>query len=147
MPEIQPQSAKKYTFKASTDKLMKKVITSDKVPSPIGPYSQGLMVGNNLYLSGQIALDPATNKVMKGSIKEETRMVMDNLKAILEAAGMSMDNVVKTTIFLKDMNNFMQVNEVYGSYFTKEFPARATIEASRLPKDANVEISMEAVKF
>ena len=126
---------------------MKKVITTDKVPSPIGPYSQGLMVGNNLYLSGQIALDPATNKVMKGSIKEETRAVMDNLKAILEAAGMSMDNVVKTTIFLKDMNNFMQVNEVYGSYFTKEFPARATIEASRLPKDANVEISMDAIKF
>jgi 2-iminobutanoate/2-iminopropanoate deaminase len=126
---------------------MKKVISTEKVPSPIGPYSQGLMVGNNLYLSGQIALDPATNKVIKGSIKDETRMVMDNLKSLLEAAGLSMDNVVKTTIFLKDMNNFMQVNEVYGSYFTKEFPARATIEASRLPKDANVEISMEALKF
>lgn len=126
---------------------MKKVITTDKVPSPIGPYSQGLMVGNNLYLSGQIALDPATNKVLKGSIKDETRMVMENLKALLEAAGLTMDNVVKTTIFLKDMNHFVQVNEVYGSYFTKEFPARATIEASRLPKDANVEISMEALKF
>ncbi len=126
---------------------MKKVIQSDKVPSPIGPYSQGLMVGDTLYLSGQIALDPATNKIMKGNIKEETRGVMENLKAILEAAGLSMDNVVKTTIFLKDMNNFMQVNEVYGSYFSKDFPARATIEASRLPKDANVEISMEAKKF
>lgn len=126
---------------------MKKVIQSDKVPSPIGPYSQGLMVGDTLYLSGQIALDPTTNKIMKGNIKEETRGVMENLKAILDAAGLSMDNVVKTTIFLKDMNNFMQVNEVYGSYFTTDFPARATIEASRLPKDANVEISMEAKKF
>ena len=126
---------------------MKKTIQTDKVPSPIGPYSQGLMAGDTLYLSGQIALDPTTNKVMKGNIKDETRTVMENLKSILEAADMSMDNVVKTTIFLKDMNNFMQVNEVYGSYFTKEFPARATIEASRLPKDANVEISMEAKKF
>lgn len=126
---------------------MKKVIVSDKVPSPIGPYSQGLMVGDTLYLSGQIALDAATNKVIKGSIKDETRMVMENLKSLLEAAGMSMDNVVKTTIFLKDMQNFVQVNEVYASYFTKDFPARATIEASRLPKDANVEISMEARKF
>lgn len=126
---------------------MKKVIQSDKVPAPIGPYSQGLMVGDSLYLSGQIALDAATNKVIKGSIKDETRMVMENLKALLEAAGMSMDNVVKTTIFLKDMKSFVQVNEVYASYFTKEFPARATIEASKLPKDANVEISMEAKKF
>lgn len=126
---------------------MKKVIFTDKVPSPIGPYSQGLMVGDTLYLSGQIALDPATNKVIKGSIKDETRLVMENLKALLEAAGLSTDNVVKTTIFLKDMNNFVHVNEVYASYFTKEFPARATIEASRLPKDANVEISMEARKF
>jgi 2-iminobutanoate/2-iminopropanoate deaminase len=126
---------------------MKKVIFTDKVPSPIGPYSQGLMVGDTLYLSGQIALDAATNKVIKGSIKDETRMVMENLKALLEAAGLNMDNVVKSTIFLKDMNNFVHVNEVYASYFTKDFPARATIEASRLPKDANVEISMEARKF
>lgn len=126
---------------------MKKVIYTDKVPSPIGPYSQGLMVGDTVYLSGQIALDATTNKVIKGSIKDETRGVMENLKALLEAAGLTMDNVVKTTIFLKDMNNFVHVNEVYASYFTKEFPARATIEASRLPKDANVEISMEARKF
>jgi 2-iminobutanoate/2-iminopropanoate deaminase len=126
---------------------MKKVIFTDKVPSPIGPYSQGLMVGDTLYLSGQIALDAATNKVIKGSIKDETRMVMENLKALLEAAGLNMDNVVKSTIFLKDMNNFVHVNEAYGSYFSKDFPARATIEASRLPKDANVEICMEAVRF
>lgn len=126
---------------------MKKVIISDKVPSPIGPYSHGLLAGDTLYLSGQIALDAATNKIIKGSIKDETRMVMENLKSLLEVAGMNMENVVKTTIFLKDMNNFVHVNEVYASYFTKEFPARATIEASRLPKDANVEISMEAKKF
>ncbi len=126
---------------------MKKVIISDKVPSPIGPYSHGLLAGDTLYLSGQIALDATTNKIIKGSIKDETRMVMENLKSLLEVAGMSMDNVVKTTIFLKDMNNFVHVNEVYASYFTKDFPARATIEASRLPKDANVEISMEAKKF
>jgi 2-iminobutanoate/2-iminopropanoate deaminase len=126
---------------------MKKVITSDKAPSPIGPYSQAIMAGNTLYISGQIALDPATNKIIKGSIKDETRHIMDCIKSILESAGMTFGNVVKTTIFLKDMNNFVHVNEAYGSYFSKDFPARATIEASRLPKDANVEICMEAVRF
>jgi 2-iminobutanoate/2-iminopropanoate deaminase len=126
---------------------MKKIIQSDKVPSPIGPYSQGVMVDDTLYLSGQIALDPATNKIIKGSIKDETRLIMEYLKSLLETAGLTLDNVVKTTIFLKDMNSFVQVNEVYGSYFSKDFPARATIEAARLPKDANVEISMEAKKF
>jgi 2-iminobutanoate/2-iminopropanoate deaminase len=126
---------------------MKKVIVSTEVPSPIGPYSQALLVGDTLYLSGQIALDPATNKVVKAHIKEETKIVMEYLKSILKAADMTFDNVVKTTIFLADMNNFVQVNEVYASYFTQEFPARATIQADRLPKDANVEISMEARKF
>ena len=126
---------------------MKKAIFTDKAPAPIGPFSQGLMVGDTLYLSGQIALDPATNKMIKGNIKDETRLVMEYQKAVLEAAGLTFNNVVKTTIFLKDLNNFMQVNEVYSSYFTKDFPARATIESSRLPKDANVEISMEARKF
>jgi 2-iminobutanoate/2-iminopropanoate deaminase len=126
---------------------MKKVILSPDVPAPIGPYSQGLLVGDTLYMSGQIALDTATNKIHKVSIKEETKIVMDNLKAVLKEAGMTFDNVVKTTIFLSDMNNFVQVNEVYAGYFTKEFPARATIQATRLPKDANVEISMEAKKF
>ena len=126
---------------------MKKVIYTDKVPSPIGPYNQGIMVGDTVYLSGQIALDPATNKIIKGSIKDETRLVMEYLKAVLAEAGLTFEHVVKTTIFLKDMNAFLQVNEVYGSYFTKDFPARATIEAARLPKDANVEISLEARKF
>lgn len=126
---------------------MKKIIITDKAPSPIGPYSQAVMAGNMLYISGQIALDPATNKIIKGSIKDETRQIMECMKNILEAAGMTFDNVVKTTIFLKDMNSFVQVNEAYGAYFTKDFPARATVEAARLPKDANVEIAMEAVKF
>ncbi len=126
---------------------MKKVINAQDVPQPIGPYSQGLLVGDTLFMSGQIALDPATNKIVKATIKEETKMVMEYLKSILKAADMSFDNVVKTTIFLSDMNNFVHVNEVYSSYFTKDFPARATIQAARLPKDANVEISMEAKKF
>ncbi len=126
---------------------MKKVILSPDVPAPIGPYSQGLLVGDTLYMSGQIALDVSTNKIHKVSIKEETKIVMENLKAVLKEAGLTFDNVVKTTIFLSDMNTFVQVNEVYSSYFTSEFPARATIQATRLPKDANVEISMEAKKF
>ncbi|HXD91663.1 MAG TPA: RidA family protein [Bacteroidia bacterium] len=125
---------------------MKKIINTTKAPAPIGPYSQAVLAGNTLYISGQIALDMTTNKLIKGSIKDETRYIMEHMKFILEEAGMTFDNVVKTTIFLKDLNNFVQVNEAYGSFFTKDFPARATIEASRLPKDANVEICMEAVK-
>ena len=126
---------------------MKKIIFSNNVPSPIGPYSQGVLVGDTLYLSGQIALDPATNKVIKGHIKEEAKMVMDYLASVLIAADMTFENVVKATIFLTDMNDFVHVNEVYASYFTADYPARATIQAPRLPKDANVEISMEAKKF
>lgn len=125
---------------------MKKIINTAKAPAPIGPYSQAILAGNTLYISGQIALDITTNKLIKGSIKDETRHIMEYMKCILEEAGMTFDNVVKTTIFLKDLNNFVQVNEAYGSFFTKDFPARATIEASRLPKDANVEICLEAVK-
>ena len=126
---------------------MKKIIFSPDAPTPIGPYSQAVMVNDVLYMSGQIALDPATNKIIKGTIKEETKGVMENIKAVLKAADMTFDNVVKVTIFLSDMNNFVQVNEVYASYFTKDFPARATIQASKLPKDANVEISLEARMF
>ncbi|MFL5752880.1 MAG: Rid family detoxifying hydrolase [Bacteroidia bacterium] len=125
---------------------MKKIIYTPDAPSPIGPYSQAVMAGDTLYISGQIALDLSTRNMVKENIKNETKMVMEYLKAILKAADMTFDNVVKTSIFLADMNNFVQVNEVYSSYFTKDFPARATIEARRLPKDANVEISLEAVK-
>lgn len=125
---------------------MKKIINTTKAPSPIGPYNQAVLANNTLYMSGQIALDMKTNKLYKCGIKEETRHVMDYLKHILEEAGMTFENVVKVTIFLKNLNDFVQVNEAYSAYFTKDFPARATVEASRLPKDANVEICMEAVK-
>ena len=125
---------------------MKKVIVTTKAPAPIGPYNQAILAGDTLYVSGTIALDLETNKLMKLAIKEETKQVMEYLAEILKAADMTFDNVVKTSIFLSDMNSFVQVNEVYSSFFTKDFPARATIEAKRLPKDANVEISLEAVK-
>lgn len=125
---------------------MKKVIITPKAPSPIGPYNQAILAGDTLYVSGTIALDLETNKLMKLAVKEETKQVMEYLGEILKAADMTFDNVVKTNIFLSDMNHFVQVNEVYSSFFTKDFPARATIEAKRLPKDANVEISLEAVK-
>ena len=125
---------------------MKKIIFTPDAPAPIGPYSQAVLAGETLYVSGQIALDVSTNKLYKGgSIKEETRIVMEHLGKILQAAGMGYENIVKVSIFLSDMNNFVQVNEVYSSYFQRDFPARATIEAKRLPKDANVEISLEAI--
>jgi 2-iminobutanoate/2-iminopropanoate deaminase len=125
---------------------MKKIIVTTKAPAPIGPYNQAVLAGDTLYVSGTIALDLETNKLMKLGIKEETKQVMEYLAEILKAADMTFDNVVKTSIFLSDMNSFVQVNEVYSAFFTKDFPARATIEAKRLPKDANVEISLEAVK-
>ncbi|MBK9284657.1 MAG: RidA family protein [Sphingobacteriaceae bacterium] len=126
---------------------MKKIINTDKAPAPIGPYNQAIIVGDTLYISGSIAMDLQSKQLIKCPIKEETKMVMDYLGEILKAAGCTFDNVVKTTIFLNDMNNFVHVNEVYASYFKKDFPARATIQAARLPKDANVEISAEAKIF
>jgi len=126
---------------------MKKIVNTDKAPAPIGPYNQAVIVGDNLYLSGTIAMDLQSKQLIKCPIKEETKMVMDYIGEILKAAGCTFDNVVKTTIFLNDMNNFVHVNEVYSSYFKKDFPARATIQAARLPKDANVEISLEAKIF
>lgn len=126
---------------------MKKIINTPEAPAPIGPYNQALIVGDSVYLSGTIAMDLQSNKLIKAPIKEETKIVMDYIEAILKAAGCTFDNVVKTTIFLNDMNNFVHVNEVYASYFKTDFPTRATIQAARLPKDANVEISMEAKLF
>ena len=123
---------------------MKKIINTPDAPSPIGPYNQAVVVNNFVFVSGTIAMDLQSKQLVKTSIKEETRMVMEYIGAILKAAGCSFDNVVKSTIFLNDMNNFVQVNEVYASYFKNDFPARATIQAARLPKDANVEISVEA---
>jgi 2-iminobutanoate/2-iminopropanoate deaminase len=124
--------------------MTKKIITTDKAPAPIGPYSQAVMVNNMLYVSGQIAINPATGQLVMDNIIEETQQVMNNLKAILEAAGMDFSNVIKSTIFLKDMNQFSSVNEVYGAYFKSDFPARETVQAAALPKFVNVEISVVA---
>ena len=126
---------------------MKKIINTANAPAPIGPYNQAVIVGNTMFISGTIAMDLQSKQLVKTSIKEETKMVMDYIGEILKAGGCNFDNVVKSTIFLNDMNNFVQVNEVYASFFKSDFPARATIQAARLPKDANVEISMEAILF
>ncbi|MEJ0056213.1 MAG: RidA family protein [Bacteroidota bacterium] len=126
--------------------MSKNVIYSAKAPEPIGPYSQAIQAGNMLFISGQVAIDQASGKIITTSIQDETHQVMKNLKEILTAAGTDFSTVVKCTIFLKDMNNFPKVNEIYGSYFTSQPPARETVEVSRLPKDVNVEISCIAVK-
>jgi len=126
---------------------MKKIIKTSKAPAPIGPYNQAILSGNTLYTSGQIAIDPSSGKLKIDTIKEETLLVMENMKAVLAAADMTFENVVKTSIFISDMTNFSEINEVYGSYFNEESaPARETIEVANLPKFVNVEISMIAVK-
>ncbi|MFY0483531.1 RidA family protein [Flavobacterium sp. PLA-1-15] len=126
---------------------MKKIIYTDKAPAPIGPYNQAVLVGNTLYTSGQIALDPASMELILDNIEVETKQVMENMKAVLEAAGMSLEDVVKTSIFIMDMNDFARINSVYGSYFDeKTAPARETVQVACLPKNVNVEISMIAIK-
>jgi 2-iminobutanoate/2-iminopropanoate deaminase len=125
---------------------MKKVITSKNAPAPIGPYSHGVLHGNTLFVSGQVAKKAENGEMVLGNISDETHQVMYNLKAILNEAGMDFSNVCKTTIFLTDMNNFAAVNEVYGSYFTSDFPARETVQVSKLPLNVNVEISVIAMK-
>jgi len=120
--------------------MMKRAVSSPDAPKAIGPYSQAVRVGDLLFLSGQVPLDPATGTIVDGDISVQTRRVMDNLGAVLKSAGLSFANVARTTIFLADMNDFAKVNEVYGSYFTEPFPARATVQVARLPKDARVEI-------
>jgi 2-iminobutanoate/2-iminopropanoate deaminase len=126
---------------------MKKIIFTQNAPTPIGPYSQAVLSGNTLYVSGQIPSNPLTGELMLGSIEEQTKQVMENLKAILNEVEMSFDNVVKATIFITDMNDFSKINSVYGSYFSEtNAPARETVQVSRLPKDVNVEISVIAVK-
>ncbi|HEY0091005.1 MAG TPA: RidA family protein [Flavobacterium sp.] len=126
---------------------MKKIIFTDKAPAPIGPYNQAVLVGNTLYTSGQIALDPKTMELVLEDIETETRQVMENMKAVLEAAEMGFEHVVKTTIFIIHMNDFSAINRVYGSYFDEETsPARETVQVSGLPKGVNIEISMIAVK-
>ena len=124
---------------------MKKIITTKNAPVPIGPYNQAVLKGNMLFTSGQIALDPKTGELRIDTIKEETKLVMENLKAVLDEAGMTFENVLKSTIFISDMNNFGSINEVYGSYFDEATaPARETVEVANLPKFVNVEISMIA---
>ena len=126
---------------------MKKIIFTDKAPAPIGPYNQAVLVGNTLYTSGQIALNPSTMELVLDDIEIETKQVMENMKAVLEAADMTFENVVKATIFIMNMGDFARINSVYGSYFDeKTAPARETVQVACLPKNVNVEISMIAIK-
>ena len=127
--------------------MKKEIITTLNAPAPIGPYNQAIKVGNTLYISGQIPIIAKTMELFNGTIKEETELVMLNLNAVLEAAGMSFEHVVKTTIFLSDMENFGKVNNVYGTYFDNDTaPARETVAVKTLPKDVRIEISLIAVK-
>jgi len=126
--------------------MEKKIIRTDHAPAPIGPYNQAVAFGNLLFVSGQIALDPSTGNLVMDDIQTETQLVMNNLKAILHEAGMDFSHVLKSTIFLMDMGQFAKVNEVYGSYFPANAPARETIQVAGLPKGVNVEISVVAGK-
>lgn len=125
---------------------MKKSIFSNNAPEPIGPYSQAVLVGNMLYTSGQIAINPFTGELEMDTIEIETKLVMENIAGLLNEVGMDFSNVIKCSIFISDMNNFSRINEVYGKYFTQNFPARETVEVACLPKNVNVEISAIAVK-
>ncbi|MFT4663014.1 MAG: 2-iminobutanoate/2-iminopropanoate deaminase [Patiriisocius sp.] len=125
---------------------MKKVIYTKNAPEPIGPYSQAVMNGDMLYMSGQIAIDPKTNELVSGEIEVETKQVMENIKSTLSAAEMEMSNIIKTSIFILDMGLFSRINEVYGEYFDSDFPARETVAVKTLPKNVNIEISVIAAR-
>ncbi|MBN8865003.1 MAG: RidA family protein [Sphingobacteriales bacterium] len=122
------------------------IIKTADAPPPIGPYNQAILAGETLYISGQICINPQTGELENNDVQQETKRCMTNLEAILKAAGMTFSNVVKTTIFITDMKRFAEINEVYGSFFSGDFPARETVQVSALPKFVNVEISMIAVK-
>ncbi len=124
--------------------MLKEIIKTNNAPAPIGPYSQAVKAGNMLFVSGQIAIDPQTNQLVNSSISDETHQVMKNIAAVLTEAQLNFSNVVKTTIFLNDMNLFATVNEVYGSYFSGDYPARETVAVKTLPRNVNVEISVIA---
>jgi 2-iminobutanoate/2-iminopropanoate deaminase len=126
--------------------MEKEVVYSTEAPKPIGPYSQAVWAGDTLFVSGQIALDPASGELIQGNIETETKAVLNTVKAILDKAGIGFSNIVKTSIFLKNMDDFAAVNAVYASYFTSDFPARETVQVSKLPKDVNVEISVIAIR-
>jgi len=131
----------------ATNAVQKEVVATKKAPEAIGPYSQAVRFGNLLFLAGQIAIDPKTNQLMKdASIEDQTRLVLNNLKAVLEENGMTMDNALSTTVFLKDLNDFAKMNAVYAEFFKSSPPARATVEVARLPRDVKVEIAMIAGK-
>ncbi|MFA6085086.1 RidA family protein [Mucilaginibacter sp.] len=125
---------------------MKTIINTNNAPAPIGPYSQAVATGNLIFISGQIPMDAATGEIISSDVKAETKKVMENIEAILTEAGSGFDQIIKSSIFLTDMQSFAQVNEVYGSYFTANFPARETVQVSALPKGVNVEISVIALK-
>ena len=124
---------------------MKKIISTSEAPAAVGPYSQAVRVGSTIYCAGQIPLDPKSGQIVTGGIEAQTRRVLDNVTAVLKADGLTFANIVKTTIFLTDLGDFQKVNEVYGSYFTQQPPARSTVQVSGLPKGANVEIEVIAV--
>ncbi|WP_421945284.1 RidA family protein [Pedobacter sp.] len=124
---------------------MKQIINTTSAPAPIGPYNQAVLAGNFLFVSGQVAINPENGELNMPNVEEETHQVMRNLKAVLLEAGLTFDNIVKSSIFLTDMGNFAEVNEIYGKYFTADFPARETVQVSALPKNVNVEISVIAV--
>ncbi|WKN33739.1 RidA family protein [Porifericola rhodea] len=146
------ESQSKPDNNAKTPKLSAKeassrqVIKTDQAPNPVGPYNQAIKVANTLYLAGQIGLDPESGKMVNSDIEEEARQVMENLKAVLAEADMDMSHVVKSTIYMTDLNNFTRVNEIYAGYFGEDAPARVTVGVASLPKDAQLEISMIAVK-
>lgn len=123
---------------------IKQIVNTDKAPAAIGPYAQANKIGNMVFTSGQIPILPETGEIVQGDIKAQVKQVLDNLQEVLKAAGTNMDNVVKTTIFLKDMNDFAAVNEVYAQYFPQNYPARSTVQVAKLPKDAGVEIEAVA---
>ncbi len=126
--------------------MEKKVIRTDNAPAPIGPYNQAIQYGDMLFVSGQIAIDPKTGELLKGSIQDETKLVMENLKAVLTEAGMGFSNIIKSSIFIMDMGQFSEINEVYAQYFDTDPPARETVQVAGLPKGVNVEISVVAGK-
>jgi 2-iminobutanoate/2-iminopropanoate deaminase len=129
-----------------TADMQPQVIATDNAPKAIGPYSQAIRVGQMVYLAGQIPIDPKTNNLLVGTIEEETTLVINNLKAVLASQGMTLDNVVSTTVYMKDLNDFPKMNTVYGTFFTRNPPARATVQVARLPRDVKVEIGAIAVK-
>ncbi len=125
---------------------MKQVVSTEKAPAAIGPYSQAIVVDNMVYTSGVVPIDPSTGMVVEGDIRVQATRVFDSMKALLEAAGSDCENVVKTTVFIKDMNDFVALNEIYATYFTGDFPARSCVEVARLPKDVLIEMEAIALK-